>query len=151
TNFGSMSALDAAFPAGTYYITNYAVHDGVKTNSFNLAAGSYPNAPQISNFAALQSVNPSNAVTVSWLPFTNGTAADFIIVTVSAASDLFQTPLPGQPGALPGTATSVTIPTNTLPTGQTNSVEVIFVKTIGSDTNGYPGVYALAAYVEETS
>jgi hypothetical protein len=152
-SFDTTNALDAAYPNGQYYLTNFTLHEGVKTCTFNLTGNLYPYTPQFTNFAAAQSVNPSNDFVVSWYPFTGATSNDFIIVSVttSAGDQLFRSPLPGQPGALPGTTNAAIIPANTLLPGQANQLQVRFLKVVSTDANGYAGVLAIAVYSKSTS
>ena len=91
-----------------------------------------PPAPHLSNFAAAQAINPAQPFTLSWDPYSGGTASDFIYVNVGS---LFQTPGPGTNGALPGTATSATIPANTLQTNQSYVGDITFYHLILT-TNG---------------
>jgi hypothetical protein len=82
-----------------------------------------PNAPQVSNWTALQSANPTQAVTISWSAFQGGTAADYINVRVGEA---FVTGDIGATNALNGTQTSVTIPTGTLQNNTDYAASIIF-------------------------
>jgi hypothetical protein len=63
------------------------------------------------DYTAAQSVNPAQSFKLSWQSFSGGTATDCVYVTIGKA---FASPQPTVPNALPGTATSLVIPANTL-------------------------------------
>jgi len=110
TDSTNLSAFDASYPIGSYIfnVSATASNQQVTVNLPNLAQ---PNAPHVSNFAAAQSINPAQPFVLSWDAFSGGTAADFIFVSIG---NVYMTTNPGLTGALNGTATSVTIPANTL-------------------------------------
>jgi hypothetical protein len=79
-------------------------------------------------------VNPAVDFTVNWNAFTGGGVNDFVQIQVTAPSadqPAFQTPQPGQTGSLDGTATSATIPANTLSPGETYQVRLLFGRFLG--------------------
>lgn len=152
--YSSQPQLDSFFADGAYQVRFDTVHDGTRTFNFTLTGSTYPNAPQLLNFAATQSVNPSNTFVLSWDTFTGGSASDFIGLEISAEDDSsgesFETPNFNEPGALNGTNTSVTISAFTFAPGRTYRGELLFVKVLQVDTNTYPGATAAAAYVTIT-
>lgn len=152
--YSSQPQLDSFFADGAYQARFDTVHDGTRTFNFTLTGSAYPNAPQLLNFAATQSVNPTNAFVLSWDAFTGGAASDFIGLEFQAeddsGGDSFETPNFNEPGALKGTNTSVTIPAFAFAPGRTYRGELLFVKVMQVDTNTYPGVTAAAAYVAAT-
>src|SRR5213075_2671229 len=93
-----------------------------------------PNAPHVSNFTAGQTVSSSQPFTLTWDPFTGGTATDYVFVQVG---NVWKTPTPGTTGALNGTATSVTIPAGTLQPGSTNDAFIYFYHTIITSNAAY--------------
>ena len=110
----------------------------------NLPAYVPPNSPQVSNYVAAQSVNPSQPFTLNWNTFTNGGSTDWILLEIEGGpvGALFETPIPGQPNALNGTATSVMIPAGTLPADSTNTAVLAFYH-VAASTNGasrHPGL-----------
>jgi len=111
--FGSNTNLtnfDTAFPSGIYQFMVFASASNQQV-SVNLSSSlTQPNAPHISNYAAAQSVNATQAFTLTWDAFSGGTVSDFISVAIG--SD-FITPSFGTAGVLNGTATSLLIPANT--------------------------------------
>ena len=99
-----------------------------------------PNPPHISNFVAAQSVNATQAFTLNWDVFVGGTTTDYVYVVVGA-NNTWQTPSPGAPGALNGTATSVTIrPTHSsrIPTTQQPSGFIVSLVTPTPPTRPSP-------------
>lgn len=124
--------LDTVRPNGTYTIQLNTKNDGLQTVSLNLTGDNYPPVSKITNFASLQSINASAATTIQWSPMTGGTTNDFMMLSISPLSGgpIFSTPGPGESGSLDGTATQVTIPTNTLSPGTTYQVELLCVKVV---------------------
>ncbi len=141
--YATLAALDAAYPPGNYTLTINTVHDGVRTAPLALPASVFPGAPQVSNFAAAQDVDADAAFTLQWGAFPGGTVTDFIQVQVNTAdyNTVFQTGQPGEAGALDGTATSVTIPVQTLQPGQHYIVSILFAR-FASAPSGYGAAFS---------
>ncbi len=154
--FTSSAQMDALYPNGSHNFSLLTVHNGTNNVSVALNGDAYPAAPFISNFVAAQAVNSSNSFTLNWNAFTGGTADDLILVEITEVFtngvfyDIYRTPGVGEPGALPGTATSVTIPADTFAAGAGYFVNVTFVKVSYSSTTGYPPLVA-GCYGAETS
>ncbi len=151
--FATTSALDAAYPDGSYQMVIGAVHDGTRTLTLTLNGGTYPaNVPYLSNFAQAQTVNPASGFTVAWTPFSGGTANDVILLSFSdtTGNTRFKTPDPGQLGCLNGTVSSFTLPPNTLPAGLLLGGALTFAKVVSLDTTSYPGVPGYTAYYTQT-
>ena len=107
----NQTTLDNTFGNGDYVFTLDTAFTNEQATIDLPATLLQPGAPQISDYTAAQSVNPSQAFTLTWEPFVGGTASDSIFVTIGTN---FTTPEPTTSNALPGTATSVVIPANTL-------------------------------------
>lgn len=108
----SQGTLDTAYPNGNY---TFQVQSSGSTVPFTMGFSSMlvqPAGPRISNYDAAQTVAASQPFVLGWDAFAGGTATDCIYVEIYGSS--FKTPGPGEAGALTGTATSVTIPANTL-------------------------------------
>jgi hypothetical protein len=151
--FTTLAALNAAAPNGNYRLVIDAVHDGTHTITLPLNGDAYPGTnPHISNFTAAQAVNPAAAFTLTWDAFSGGTTTDFIqaIIADVSGTALFQTPDPGQSGALNGTATSVVIPANTLPAATTLGGQLLIARPVATDSTAYPGVTGFASYYKFT-
>ncbi len=151
--FTTLSALNAAAPNGNYRLAINAAHDGTHTITLPLNGDAYPvTDPHISNFSAAQAINPAAAFTMTWDLFSGGTANDFVqllIADVSGAT-VFESPDPGQPGALTGLASSLLIPANTLPPASSLGGQLLFAKAVATDAATYPGVVGFASYYKFT-
>jgi hypothetical protein len=154
--FASQSALDAAYPNGNYQMIIHAVHDGTKSSTLALNGNGYPASepfitnPFDTNFSAVVVTNPAAPFTLTWAPLTGGTSNDFLQVTLANGSTIIQTPAPGQPGALNGTATSLVLPANALPSGLGSLGSLVFAKVVQLNSTAYPGVPGFAAYYAQT-
>jgi hypothetical protein len=132
-------------------MTLHTVHDGVQGIPLTVAAGSYPNAPTVLDFAATQAVDGSKPFSLQWEPMMSGTGADYIELYVEGEfACYFESPAAGEPGALDGTATGITIPADILPPGRTLDCELIFAKVVDTESAAYPGVDARAVYASLT-
>jgi hypothetical protein len=109
------SAFEAAFPQGTYTFNVSATASNQTVQVVLPAAMTQPNAPHLTNFVAAQSLNATQAFTLGWEPFVGGYSTDFVYAVISdGATNVWKTADPGVSGALNGTATTVTIPANSL-------------------------------------
>jgi hypothetical protein len=155
--YTSQSVLDAAYPNGNYQFVIDAVHDHTKTLTLALSGNAYPaSAPYVTNpfeSNVIFITNPAAPFTLTWNAFPGGTVNDFILVMLSDSqgNPIYQTPYPGQAGALKGTATSVVFPPNSLPAGSLIGVSLIFAKVVQTNLTAYPGVPGYAAYYTATS
>jgi hypothetical protein len=117
----NLATFNSDFPTGDYTFTING--SSPQQVAVDLPVFAQPNAPQITDYTAAQSINASQPFTVTWNTFTNGTSADLISFEVLG---VFQTPDFGQPGALNGTNTSFTIPAGTLQPGTNYSAALGF-------------------------
>lgn len=132
-DFASKALLDLSYPnEGTYEMSITGATDGTQT--INLSFGdldNYPPAPHVLNYDALQMVDPSQPLVISWNGWTGGTGNDLIQVEIyQNDNEIYNSPGPGEMNSLDGTATSVTIPANTLSANSTYTVEVVFAKPV---------------------
>jgi len=117
----NLATFNSDFPTGNY---TFSINGSSPQQvTVGLPVFAQPNAPQITDYAAAQSINASQPFTVTWNTFTNGTSADLISFEVLG---VFQTPNFGQPGALNGTNTSFKIPAGTLQPGTNYSAALGF-------------------------
>jgi len=145
-NYSSLSAYDAAFPAGNYtFQVSGATPQTVVVNLPPTTTMPQPGAPHVANYAAAQGVNAAQAFVLSWDAFPGGTAADYIDVDVGPN---FGSPNPGSPGALTGTATSFTVPAGTLQPATTYAARIGFFRHVGTTETGYAKDAYRATYTE---
>lgn len=132
----NLTSFNTTFPTGNY-IFNVSGSSAQQV-TVNLPAYTYPNAPQITNYAAAQAVNPSQPFTLGWNTFTNGTTADGIVVYISddSGTTFYQSAFYGQPGSLNGTARSFTIPAGTFPPNSTNTGTLFFAHVATTSASG---------------
>ncbi|MDA7535774.1 hypothetical protein N8528_02295 [Akkermansiaceae bacterium] len=146
-SFASKGELDAAYPKGTYAVTLHAFNDGKKTVNLNLSTDTYPNAPKVQEFAAVQNWDSTKAITLRWDAMQGGTASDSICLFIEGDNEVFfETPCFGEAGALDGTATEITIPANSLPPGRTLIAELAFVSFESNDFSQYPDVRLVSGF-----
>ena len=147
---GSLLALNSTRPDGRYTVNVVTKNDVSRSFSLDLVGGNYPPVPQITNYPALQAITASNATTVQWSPM-GGTAQDFILCQVSddvADETVYESGMPGDSGALDGTATQTVIPSYVLQPGRTYRAELLFVRTVDVEMTD---VMAVAGYSKITS
>ena len=144
--YSSQAELDGDIPNGP---VNYQIIDSdfaTLNASLSVNGDAYPTASPISNYAAAQSIDPAQPFTVQWTAPAGLTASDYVVVSVhSADGELTRSPMPWQAGALAGTATSFTVPANTLAGGDLE-VNLTFVKVTGRNTSAIPGAVGLTGY-----
>ena len=135
--FESKEDFDAAFPSGvSYEVTVETALD--ESNSFSLAfsSDSYPNVPFITNWANLQEADSSGTITIEWESFVGGTVDDHISVGIEregpGGGGVYDSPVPGEPGALDGTSDSLSLPGGTLEPGRRYTVNVSFYRIVGT-------------------
>ena len=128
----NLATFNATFPSGNY-IYNVTATASNQQVTVNLPNYTQPNAPQISNYAAAQAVNPSLPFTLTWNAFNGGGSTDYVEVVVGGT--LFETPGFGLTNALHGTATSVTIPAGIMAANSNYLAEVGFYHAVIT-TNG---------------
>jgi hypothetical protein len=130
----SATAFEAKYPQGTYTFRVEAVASN-QTVAISLPTSmTQPNAPHIGNYSAAQAVNASQPFTLTWAPFTGGTANDFIWVEVQGE---WESPDPFTVGALNGTATSVTIPAGKLHVNSNYTASVGFYRATFTTNSSY--------------
>jgi len=145
-SYPSKAALDADIPNGT---VNFQIIDADFNNlnaSLSVVGDSYPTASPIGNYAAAQSIDPTQPFTLQWTAPAGMTASDYVVVSLeNADGEISRTPMPWQDGALAGTTTSFTIPPNTL-SGDELAANLTFVKVTGRNTTAIPGATGLTGY-----
>ncbi|MFT5290603.1 MAG: hypothetical protein ACI82F_002678 [Planctomycetota bacterium] len=157
TEMQSLADLDAGYPNGVYPITIVGANDGVLAVTLTVTGDDYPSTPEVINFSDAQIINPAATFRIQWAPFTGGSQTDVIILTLAPKLDVFgtqpdsfQTPAPGNPGALNGADTEVIIPAGTLLPGTVYRASLFFGKVTELDTSSLPGATGLSGYSATT-
>lgn len=136
----NLTTFDTTFPSGNYTFTVQAVASN-QTVIVNFPSTLLqPGAPHLTNYTAAQSVNPTQPFVLGWDAFPGGVSTDFVSVVIGS---VFSSTNIGSPGALPGTATSLTIPAGTLQPDSIYDSLISFYRFV-STTNGsgyVTGVY----------
>jgi len=146
-NFTNAPSLEAAYAAGNYTFNFDTTNDGSNNIPLNLPAGSFPNAPCVSNFSAAQNVDPAGDFLLQWTPFLGAAPADDINVELWPQSAPYTMAFKAPTDPLfSGTNTSIVIPRNTLAPGLAYYGFLVFRSISDRDTNSYPGVACTAAY-----
>jgi hypothetical protein len=149
--FASQSALDSSFPPGNYTFDIFSFAHGHQFVTNTLAAGSFPNAPTVSNLTVAQSVDAASDFTLTWNPFSSGTTVDFISCQLQGVrSNFFVTAAFGAAGALDGTATSVAVPAGTLLPGHAYLGRLTFAFTQSVVSNAQYGAVGTTLYFSQT-
>lgn len=150
--FPSQTALDAAFANGDYAIVTEGSLDGSRTNSLLVTGDAYPAAPQISNFAEAQSIDPAADFTLNWSAIEGATSGDYVGVEVldCRGEYVISAGSPGDPESLNGESTSFLIPARTLRPGQEYLVKFFVGRFTTYTTNDYPGATGIGGYMSET-
>lgn len=143
--FTSQTALDQMFGNGTYGFQVTTVDLDFFFGQLSLTGNQYPTIPQFLNFASLQSINASADLTLQWVPFQNGTANDYIWITLDGSTGtVFDS---DNSGGLDGTATSVVVPAGTLKPGESYDAYMHFSRFTDLQSSGALG---FAVYARET-
>ena len=128
----SLTTFNTTYPSGNYTFNVQATISNQTFVATLPASLQQPGAPHVSNYAAAQTVDATQPFTLTWDAFPGGTSTDNISVAIG---DSFSSTNAGSPGALPGTATSITIPANTLRAGSNYDCTIGFYRFTGA-TNG---------------
>jgi hypothetical protein len=141
----NLTIFNATYPAGnyTFQISSNAANQSVTVN----LSSTQPNAPHVGNYAAAQTINPTQPFTLTWDVFSGGTSADYIFVSINDTNSdiIFESPEIGSPNTLKGTATSVVIPANTLQANSNYDATIGFFR--GVITTNSAGNYVAEGYV----
>jgi hypothetical protein len=149
----TLKTLEKDFPAGNYLFEIYGVNDGVVAPTLLLQGNAYPQAPYVTDFTLLQSVNANGYCVIGWQGYGSGAAADFVRLTVSdsAGNNLFQSPNLDKQGAWAGSTSYAVIGPGTFATGQTYTATLDFQKNVEVNLTSYPGAIGMAGYFTETA
>ena len=138
--FESKEEFDTAFPSPATYEVTVECPAGESSFLLDLTADNYPNVPFITNWEALQEADSTGAVTIEWEPFAGGSSDDHISVGIElegpGGGGVFESPVPGEAGALDGTSDSFSLPADTLEPGKRYTATVSFYRIVGTAGGG---------------
>ncbi len=138
-SFSSLGALNSNYGFGNYTLSFKTLHDGNYSCVLNFPSTALPPAPHLTNYSAVQAVNPLQPLTLYWDFPSPPNSSDYIQVYVDAGhGTVYSSPDFGEPGALNGTARSVTIPARTLPSGSTLSLNIEIDRVASTNGACYP-------------
>ena len=149
--FTSQSALDTHYSNGVYRLSTLGANQGFNESSLSLASGSYPNTPQIANFAAGQLIYATTNFTLQWNSSGGGTG-DWVMLEVDdeLGNLVLSTPDMAETNALHGTVTSLVITGGTLQASSTYTGQLVFARPVAVDTNSIPGAAGATVYFKKT-
>jgi hypothetical protein len=129
-DFPSRTALNKAYKPGKYTLNFETLSDGAFSTVVSLGAERSFTVPQLTNWVDAQAIDAGAPFELKWAPFVGATTNDYInvIVTDDRGEFLLSTPTEFEPGALPGTTASFTIPANTLGYGRRYFLDLVFSK-----------------------
>ncbi len=146
------TTLEAAHPSGTYSFS--ITREVVGPAQFQMqmpALTAYPPVPRISNFAAAQAIDPAQDFTLNFNALTGASGSDFIgIEIVDVNNPVLFAPDLCIPLPLPNTATSFVIPADTLQTGKTYTLRLIFARTFYASTTAPPDFASFGSLQRQT-
>jgi hypothetical protein len=119
--FETPTGLENAFPNNSYVFDLQAPGSVTSLPMTMPASLQFPTAPHLTNYATAQAVDPAKPLTLGW--DAADANVDCIFVEVSGS---FYTPALGDPGALKGSARTVTIPAGTLQPNRVYSGYITF-------------------------
>ena len=131
TNY--LEGFNQEHPAGTYTFSVYGAPDQTVTLELS-APTQQPSTPHLTNYTAVQAVNPTQPFTLGWDAFSGGLATDYIAVEIGTA---YASPEPGKPGALTGLDRTVVIPAGTLQPSTSYDCYVTFFRSVAATNTGY--------------
>ena len=148
----SLTALNSAYGWGDYSIAFNTVHDGNYTAVLNLPNTALPPTPRLTNFAAVHGVDPTRPLTLYWDYASAPLIIDFVQVYVNDGhDDMFSTPNFGEPGALNGSARTVTIPAGMLDAGVTLSLNIEITRIVSTNATAYPWAEGVTGTLRSTA
>jgi len=151
--YASQAAMDAARPDGSYAFSLTRQSGG--PNQFQMqtpAATAYPPIPQVSNFAPAQAIDPTQSFTLNFNALTGASGSDAISIDIatSQGTPVLSAPDLCIPLPLANTATSFTIPANTLVANQAYTVRLTFSRTFYASTTNPQNFASFGALQRQT-
>jgi hypothetical protein len=151
---GPTMRMNAAFPGGTYFVTNITSTGGRIVRSLTLAALStnvLPKSPFISNLAALREMDPTQPFTLRWIEHGPGTSSEFVQISIEDefGDEVIFSPDLGEPGQLTGASPrQFVIPADTLQAGTRYEGRLLFANVVVNTVSG--GTRLVGGFFMET-
>ncbi len=150
--YESESELNEDFPDGTMTVSIDSVFTGTENYAILFASSVWPPIPHVSNWQALQAIDPdpTKLVEVKWdASGGNELGRAQLVVYDEGGGRVFRSLHPTDPGALTSSSTSVSFAFDALAPDQTYFAELTFYNaTRLDDSSAHPAV--LAAYASRT-
>lgn len=144
--------LDEAYPWGDYTLSFDSKTEGPHSCLIGIPETPLPPTPRLTNFADVQTINPSQPLTLNWEFDALPAADDFVQMYVNLGhGEVFSTPNQGEPGALTIHDRSVTIPADTLVAGYIHSLNLEVTRVTSVNSECYPDVQGYGAVFRSTS
>lgn len=149
--FDTEEALHAAYGWGDYTLDFDAVNDGSFSCPLGFPETPLPPVPRLTNFDAVQLVNPTQPLTLTWDYDAPPPADDFVQVYVNLGhGEVFATPNVGEPDALDGNSRSLTIPADTFEPGLVYSLNLEITRIAATNADCHPEAAGVAGTFSST-
>jgi hypothetical protein len=125
--FTNETALDTAYPPGTYTLNVDRTNEAEHVITFNLPT-TPATIPMIQNYAEAQFIDPTQDFTLTWNAFSPlpSTAIVRLVIVDEFANRIFLAPNPCVPRTLDPAATSIVIPAGYLRAGFNYTAQLVF-------------------------
>ncbi len=147
-----LGRAESDYPQGAYSLNLNTANNGPVSLDLSLPAPDYLPVPQIVNLDDFLAVDTNKEQRVVWNPLPNPATNQIVRLSVCTMDglELWATPRPGQPGALPATTTNAVIPasawwTNTEPLNM-YQVYLTFYNLTTVDTTSVPGAIGFSGF-----
>jgi|GEM_PF-4303377 len=142
--------LKAMAPDGTYEFQLQTASNSIRSVQLSLAGDVPGSAAHLLNWAEAQAIISNAPFTLQWSGFVGATSNDYVAVEISGFDTYFHSGQPGEPGALAGDSTQLTIPAGVMRAGTSLQLSITFIRTVAFDTNSFPGVILHSSVRRET-
>ena len=144
--------LHSAYGWGQYTVSFAAVDEGGFECPLDFPLTPLPPIPTLVNYDSIDRVDPARPWTLTWEFDTPPETNDFVQVYVSYGhGSVFSTPDIGLPGAMDGTARTVTLPAGTLWYEDSFELNLEITRVVSTNTASYPDAEGVAATFSSTS
>ena len=137
-------------PDGTYEFQLQTASNSIRSVQLSLAGDVPGSAAHLLNWAEAQAIISNAPFTLQWSGFVGATSNDYVAVEISGFDTYFHSGQPGEPGALAGDSTQLTIPAGVMRAGTSLQLSITFIRTVAFDTNSFPGVILHSSVRRET-